>query len=64
MMNSAGEPKLLKIEDQEQLRYRISCLLYDFIDRKENILKHLKLPKFEIPWLIIGNQNEPYVTEP
>ena len=30
-------------------------MLYDFIQRKEHVLKNLNLPKYEVPWLRVPN---------
>ena len=38
-------------EMQENLKVRVYKLLYDFIERREQILKQLDLPKYPIPWL-------------
>jgi len=51
-------------EEQEQLKYRVSCLIYELQGRKTQLLKHFNLPDFEIPWLSAGDQNEPFVTQP
>ena len=32
-------------------QYQLYLLLYDFTKKKESILKPLKLPKFEVPWV-------------
>lgn len=41
---------LLSTKDS-MLQYKLYSLLYDFTKKKESILKPLKLPKFEIPWI-------------
>jgi hypothetical protein len=47
--------QLPKNKEQEHLRYRVSCLLYDFIAKKTQLLKHFNLPSYEIPWLSSGD---------
>lgn len=51
-------------KEQDHLKYRVSCLLYDFMGRKTQLLKHFNLPDFEIPWLNAGDKNEPFITQP
>ena len=42
-------------EQTEQLKKRTYCLLYDFIQKKEQVLRHLSLPKYQVAWLRVPN---------
>jgi hypothetical protein len=35
----------------QELKKRAYWLLYDFMRQKESVLKHLNLPKYNVPWL-------------
>ena len=54
-------PKDTSEEDKERtdsLKYRVYKLLYDFIQRRDQLLKELDLPKYKIPWLKISKEKD------
>ena len=54
---------LLMAKDVNQ-QYQLYVLLYNFTKSKETILKPLKLPKFEIPWVKPEGDSEPLKIQP
>lgn len=45
-------------------QYQLYVLLYNFTKSKEAILKPLKLPKFEVPWIKPDDEEEPLKIQP
>ena len=54
---------LLSAKDQNQ-QYQCYTMLYNFTKAKDNILKPLKLPKFEVPWVKPQGEEEPLKIPP
>lgn len=43
------QPSLASVASKDPTKYRAYCLLYEFISKKDGILKTLNLPTYKVP---------------